>query len=479
PDLTACLSPTYGVIVYQEQVMQISQVIGGYTLGGADMLRRAMGKKKPEEMAKHRETIAAGAKEKGYDPALAEQLFDLMTKFAEYGFNKSHTAAYAVVTYHTAWLKAHHCAAFMAATMSSDMDNTDSVKIFYEDTVANKVKVLGPDVNASNYRFEPVDRGTIRYGLGAVKGTGEQAVNVILKAREAGGPFKDLFDFCQRCDKRMVNRRTIEALIKAGAFDSIDADRHKLLASTGIAMDFAEQAERNAMQSSLFDIGTNAEEHAPQYIAAPPWDEKEKLMQEKTALGFFFSGHPYNTCKKELARFVRRPLNRLEPAKEMTTIAGVVVGVRTQMTRKGKMLFVQLDDGTGMVEVSVFNELFEAERTKIVTDEVLVIEGKVSYDDFSGGNRVVADKLMTLGEARARFAKHLLLYMNGGSDVRKLKSLLTPFAPGTAQVRIRYRNETAECEMVLGDAIRVRLDDLLLEALTGWLEPKNVEIVYQ
>jgi DNA polymerase-3 subunit alpha len=244
-------------------------------------------------------------------------------------------------------------------------------------------------------------------------------------------------------------------------------------------MDFAEQAERNAMQSSLFDIGTNAEEHAPQYIAAPPWDDKEKLMQEKTALGFFFSGHPYNTCKKELARFVRRPLNRLEPAKEMTTIAGVVVGVRTQMTRKGKMLFVQLDDGTGMVEVSVFNELFEAERTKIVTDEVLVIEGKVSYDDFSGGNRVVADKLMTLGEARARFAKHLLLYMNGGSDVRKLKSLLTPFAPGTAQVRIRYRNETAECEMVLGDAIRVRLDDLLLEALTGWLEPENVEIVYQ
>ena len=192
-------------------------------------------------------------------------------------------------------------------------------------------------------------------------------------------------------------------------------------------------------------------------------------MQEKTALGFFFSGHPYNTCKKELSRFVRRPLARLEPAKEMTTLAGVVVGVRTQMTRRGKMLFVQLDDGTGMVEVSVFNELFEAERAKIVTDEVLVIEGKVSYDDFSGGNRVVADKLMTLGEARARFAKHLLLRMNGDSDARKLKSLLLPFAPGPAQVRIRYRNATAECEMVLGDAVRVRLDDLLLEALNGWL----------
>ncbi|PKO91454.1 MAG: DNA polymerase III subunit alpha [Betaproteobacteria bacterium HGW-Betaproteobacteria-10] len=478
PDLTACLSPTYGVIVYQEQVMQISQIIGGYTLGGADMLRRAMGKKNADEMAKHRETIAAGAKEKGYDPALAEQLFDLMTKFAEYGFNKSHTAAYAVVTYHTAWLKAHHCAAFMAATMSSDLDNTDAVKIFYEDTLANKIKVLGPDVNISNYRFEPVDRSTIRYGLGAVKGTGEQAVTVILKAREAGGPFKDIFDFCQRCDKRMVNRRTTEALIKAGAFDSIDNDRHKTLASVGIAMEFAEQTERNAMQSSLFDIGSNAEEHAPQYIQVKPWGEREQLMQEKTALGLFFSGHPYNTCKKELSRFVRRSLNRLEPSKEMTTIAGVVVGIRTQMTRRGKMLFVQIDDGTAMVEVSVFNELFEAERAKIITDEVLVIEGKVSYDDFSGGNRIIADKLMTLGEARARFAKFLLLKMNGNADVRKLKDLLTPFAPGPAAVRIRYRNELAECEIILGQAVRVRLDDPLLEALNSWLKPENVEIVY-
>ena len=487
PDLKACLEPTYGVIVYQEQVMQISQIIGGYTLGGADMLRRAMGKKKPEEMAKHRETIAAGAKERGYDPALAEQLFDLMTKFAEYGFNKSHTAAYAVVTYHTAWLKRYHCAAFMAATLSSDMDNTDTVKIFYEDTIANKVKMLGPDVNASQYRFEPVDRETIRYGLGAVKGTGEQAVNVILKAREEGGPFKDLFDFCQRCDKRMVNRRTIEALIRAGAFDSIAPrtagdnpvpDRHKLLATVGVAMDFAEQAERDALQTSLFDIADVAEEHAPEYVNVRPWDEKTQLMEEKTALGFFFSGHPYNSRKRELSRFIKRPLCRLEPAKEFTFIAGIVVGIRTQMTRRGKMLFVQLDDGTAMVEVSVFNELFEAERDKIVTDEVLVIEGKVRYDEFSGGNAVVAERLMTLGEARARFARHLLLKMNGNSDAAKLKSLLAPFAPGPAPVRIRYRNAVAECEMVLGEAVRVRLDDALLEALNGWLQPENVEIVY-
>jgi DNA polymerase-3 subunit alpha len=352
------------------------------------------------------------------------------------------------------------------------------VKIFYEDTIANKVTVLGPDVNSSNYRFEPVDRSTVRYGLGAVKGTGEQAVNVILKAREADGPFKDIFDFCQRCDKRMVNRRTTEALIKAGAFDSIDPDRHKTLASVGVAMEFAEQAERNSMQTSLFDLGDNAEEHAPQYIQVKPWGEKEQLMQEKTALGFFFSGHPYNTCKKELSRFVRRPLNRLEPSKELTTLAGVVVGVRTQMTRRGKMLFVQLDDGTGMIEVTVFNELFEAERAKIVTDEVLIIEGKVRFDDFSGSNSVTAEKLMTLGEARARFAKFLLLKMNGSGDARKLKSLLQPFAPGPAAVRVRYRNERAECEAILGDDLRVRLDDALLDALGEWLKPENVDIVY-
>ena len=479
PDLKACLEPTYGVIVYQEQVMQISQIIGGYTLGGADMLRRAMGKKKPEEMAKHRETIAAGAKERGYDPALAEQLFDLMTKFAEYGFNKSHTAAYAVVTYHTAWLKRYHCAAFMAATLSSDMDNTDTVKIFYEDTIANKIKVLGPDVNASAYRFESVDRDTIRYGLGAVKGTGEQAVNVILAARNNGGPFKDLFDFCQRCDKRMVNRRTIEALIRAGAFDSLDSNRHKLLASVGIAMEFAEQSEKNAMQSSLFDLGDVAEEHAPQYVDMPPWDERSQLMEEKTALGFFFSGHPYDSYKPELSRFIRRSLSQLQPAKEFQTLAGIVVGVRTQMTRRGKMLFVQLDDGTAMVEVSVFNELFEAERRKILTDAILVVEGKVSYDDFSGGNRVVAERLMTLGEARARFAKHLRLQLTPATaDAQRLRTLLQPFTPGNAPVRLRYRQASAECELLLGNAWQVNLDDELLEALNLWLNKENVAVVY-
>ncbi len=488
PDLTACLSPTYGVIVYQEQVMQISQIIGGYTLGGADMLRRAMGKKKAEEMAKHRATIAEGAQKRGYDPALAEQLFDLMTKFAEYGFNKSHTAAYAVVTYQTAWLKAHHCSAFLAATMSSDMDNTDAVKIVYDDAIANKLTVLGPDVNASEYRFTPVDRATIRYGLGAVKGTGEQAVTAILKARASGGAFKDLFDFCLRVDKRMVNRRTIEALIRAGAFDTLDDHRARLMASVGIAMEAAEQAERNALQVSLFDVFDSATQaaHGPQYVEVARWKEREQLAEEKLALGFFFSGHPFRCFKAEVSRFARKPLAALEPRKEVQLLAGLVVGVRTKITSRGKMAFVQLDDGTTMQEVQVFSETLDAERDKIRNDEVLIVEGKVSRDDFAGEGkvRVVAERLLTLAEARGRFARHLRLSVNGAASAdpqaaaQRLHALLSAYTPGNCPVRIAYRSAHAACELALGESNRVRLEDELLNALGDWLKSENVRVDY-
>ena len=489
PDLTACLSPTYGVIVYQEQVMQISQIIGGYTLGGADMLRRAMGKKKADEMAMHRATIAEGATRKGYDPALAEQLFDLMTKFAEYGFNKSHTAAYAVVTYQTAWLKAHHCAAFMAATLSSDMDNTDTVKIFYDDAIANKITVLGPDVNASEYRFTPVDRSTIRYGIGAVKGTGEQAVTAILKARCEGGPFKDLFDFCERVDKRMVNRRTIEALIRAGAFDTLDDHRARLIASVGIAIEAAEQAERNAMQVSLFDVFDSATsaEHGPQYCEVPRWNERQQLTEEKLALGFFFSGHPFSGFKAEVSRFARKPLDKLEPRKEPQLLAGLVVAVRFKITSRGKMAFVQLDDGSAQLEVSVFNEVYEAERNKIKVDDVLIIEGKVQRDDFAGEGkvRVIAERLLTLAEARGRFARQLCLSLNGQASgpnakaaAQRLRAILAPYTPGNCPVRLSYRNAEAICELTLGDNSRVRLEDELLASLGDWLSSENVNIQY-
>ncbi|KAF7600478.1 MAG: DNA polymerase III subunit alpha [Candidatus Dactylopiibacterium carminicum] len=500
PDLKPCLEPTYGVIVYQEQVMQISQIIGGYTLGGADMLRRAMGKKKPEEMAKHRATIAEGAAKKGYDPQLAEHLFDLMTKFAEYGFNKSHTAAYAVVTYHTAWLKAHHCAAFMAATLSSDLDNTDTVKIFYEDTAANGIKILPPDVNHSNYRFEPTDAKTIRYGLGAVKGCGEPAVRGILAAREADGPFRDLFDFCARIDRRAANRRVVEALVRAGALDTIapkapDGSPHraKLLATVGIAMEAAEQAAANAGQGGLFDLDDGGRSAiAPEYIDARPWNEKQRLTEEKTAIGFFLSGHPFNSSAAEVRRFVRTPLSRLEPRKDPQMMAGVVTGIRVKMGQRGKVAFVTIDDGSRARDITIYAEVLEASKGKINQDEVLIVEGKASPDDFAGEDalRIIAERLMTLGEARSRHARLLRIRIaeevarkaGARAASERLLHLLEAYRAtredGGCPIRVSYRNGRAEGELPFGEGWRVRLDESLLEGLREWLAPESVDIVY-
>jgi DNA polymerase-3 subunit alpha len=484
PLLERVVGNTYGIMVYQEQVMQAAQVVAGYSLGGADLLRRAMGKKKPEEMAKQREIFVAGAAGNGIEAEKANEIFDTMEKFAGYGFNKSHAAAYSLVAYQTAYLKCHHPAAFMAATLSSEMADTDKVQFFVADAVSHGLTFLPPDVNRSRYRFTPVDAKTIRYGLGAIKGTGESAIGAMQRAREAGGDFADLFDFCRRIDKRVANRRVIEALIRAGAFDSIDERRAALMASVGIALEAAEQAERNALQVGLFDMG-GAQEQALKMIETAPWSERERLLNEKQALGFFLSGHPYNEIRAELSAFIRKPLSALEPQKEPLLLAGIVTATRTQMTRRGKMIVVTLDDGTAQVELTVFNELFEAERAKIREDEPLVVEGKVSRDDFSGGLRVNADKLLTLAEARGRFAKALRLALNGKVSLgdtaaaERLRVLLAPYRNGPCPVRVRYRNAQAECELPLGESWRVRLDDELLSGLQQWLQAENVEVVYQ
>ena len=482
PNLEKVLRPTYGIMVYQEQVMQAAQVVANYTLGGADLLRRAMGKKKPEEMAKQREIFVKGAAENQIDEAKANEIFDTMEKFAGYGFNKSHAAAYSLVAYHTAWLKCHHPAAFMAATMSSEMADTDKVQFFFKDAQANGITFLPPDINTGVVRFRPVDAKTIRYGLGAIKGTGESALTAILKAREAGS-FADLFDFCRRIDRRVVNRRVIEALIRAGAFDSIDPHRAKLLASASKALEAAEQADRNAHQGGLFDMAEAATPVETHYTDVPRWNEREQLLNEKQALGFFLSGHPYNAYALELKSFVRRRLSELEPQREPTLLAGVVLGVRTQMTRRGKMAIIMLDDASAQVEISVFNELWDAERNKIKEDELLLVEGKVQRDDYSGGLRVSADKLMTLAEARGRHARVLKLAMNGNSNgetASQLRNILAPYRAqsGTCPVRIAYRNAEAETELTLPDAWRVRLEDGLITQLGEWLKPENVRVIY-
>ena len=479
PRLKPILAPTYGIMVYQEQVMQIAQVIGGYTLGGADLLRRAMGKKKPEEMALQRDIFVEGAQQNGLARGKAMQLFDLMEKFAGYGFNKSHAAAYALLAYQTAYMKTHHAAAFAAANLSAVMDDTDKVRQFYEDAVANGLAILPPEVNASAYRFVPVDRGTIRYGLGAVRGTGQGATENIIAARSAAS-FQSLFDFCKRVDKRLVNRRVLEALIRAGAFDAIDAQRARLLASAGRAFEAAEQAERQASQESLF-----GETEAPRggvhvTVEAPPWDARQKLLEEKAALGFYLSAHLFSIYERELAKFPRTPLARLGPA-DRVWMAGIVVSARVQMTRRGRMMVVMLDDATAQVEISVFNELFERHREKLKEDALLVVCGRVQDDQFSGGLRVLAEELLDLENLRARYAAKLKISLNGGADAKRLQQVLAPYRAtgnGACQVIVAYGNGAAACEVVLGEGWRVRPDGKLISDLGEWLAPENVELVF-
>ncbi|MGH8689197.1 MAG: DNA polymerase III subunit alpha [Burkholderiales bacterium] len=476
--LEPILRPTYGIMVYQEQVMQIGQVIGGLTLGGADLLRRAMGKKNAEEMAQQRDIFVSGAEKGGLARGKATQLFDLMEKFAGYGFNRSHAAAYAVLAYQTAYMKAHHAAAFMAANLSLLMGDTDKVRQFHEDALANGIAVLPPDVNASDYRFVPVDEKTVRYGLGAVRGTGESAVGAIVAAR-ATGAYADLADLCRRVDKRIVNRRAIEALVRAGAFDRLESNRASLLASVGRAMEAAEQRERQAAQESLFGEAEAAASPGAVRVEAKPWDLKQLLLEEKAALGFALSGHLFTVYEREITGFPRVPLARLQPAEHRVWLAGVVTSARTQMTRRGRMMVVALDDGTAQLELSVFNELFEKHRDKLKEDALLVVQGKVQRDEFAGGMRVTADELYDLASLRAKFAARLRLQMNGRSDANQLKELLAPYrAEGACAVVVHYETGNAACDVTLGDAWRVRPDGQLLERLGQWLEPGSVQVVF-
>lgn len=490
PDLENTLKSTYGVIVYQEQVMLISQIIGGYSLGSADLLRRAMGKKKPEEMAKQREMFEQGAQSKGHDPRLAVKLFDLMEKFAGYGFNKSHSAAYALIAYQTAWLKAHHPAEFLAATLSSDMDDTDKVQTFWRDCHANGVKVLPPDVNQSGYRFEPVrderhregkPPRTIRYGLGAIKGAGQAAIEEIVRARDYGGPFGSLFDFCQRVNRQVANRRAIESMIRAGAFDTIEPNRAALLASLPTALDAAEQMARSATQASLFGDETG-EVVAIELERVSPWDLRRQLTEEKVALGFFFSGHMFDAWRQEVRRVVPRSLSQVSPSRDPQWLAGTIATVRTQMTRRGKMMFATIDDGTAQVEVALFNELYEANRHRLREDSLLVISGRVSLDEYSGGLRVSVDEIFDLEALREARARALKIHLNGNADAQKLEAILGPYrvvdGAGGMPVDICYETGNAACTVRLGQGWRVRVPDDLISKLGEWVDLGGVEIDY-
>jgi DNA polymerase-3 subunit alpha len=474
-------------MVYQEQVMQMAQVVGGYSLGGADLLRRAMGKKKAEEMAEHRQIFRDGAAKDGLSEAKADEIFDLMEKFAGYGFNKSHAAAYALLSYHTAYLKAHHPAAFMAANLSLAMDDTEKIKILVEDSlVVCKLILLPPDINLSDYRFtpegEPGKKATaIRYGLGAVKGSGQNAIEAIIAARQEK-PFVDLFDFCLRVDKRQINRRTIESLIRAGAFDCFKVDRGILLASVARAMEAADQKLASANQVSLFG-GDDSDLEAPiEYVQATPWTDKQKLTEEKSALGFYLSGHLFHAYAAEARRFARTPLGSLEPSREPRTLAGIISGLRAQMTQRGKMMIVTLDDGSATVDVTVYNEQFEPNKAFFKEDEFLVVQGKVSEDRFNGGLRVSAEKVMDIATARIHYGQQFVLSLSLPEqkiNAEQLKSMLSEHRCETGlPVTVRYTNAEIVCEIAFGKAWQVSPSDGLQSMLIERLGKQAVAVEY-
>ncbi|QWD74763.1 DNA polymerase III subunit alpha [Polynucleobacter sp. TSB-Sco08W16] len=446
PRIEPVLRETYGIMVYQEQVMQMAQMIGGYSLGGADMLRRAMGKKKPEEMAQHRKIFSDGAKAGGITEGKANEIYDLMERFAGYGFNKSHAAAYALLAYQTAWLKAYYPAEFMAANLSLAMDDTDKVKILYDDCLANQIRVFSPDINTGVYEFTPLRApdaapdaplSHIRYGLGAVRGTGEAAIEAIVKARQTGGPFKDLFDFCARVDRRQVNRRAIEALMRAGAFDSLYRDsvpaggnlydiRSTLLASLARAIEAAEQAEASIHQVSLFEVAGEDHRHLPELVREPIWSEKKRLQEEKTALGLCLTGHMFDAYRDETAHFIRQPLSKITEGKDQL-IAGIVTSARMLTGQRGRMMIATIDDGTAALEVTLYSEVYEPNRSWLKEDELLVAKVNVTPDKFSGGMRIVSEAVMDITGARMRFARNVHVCIDSAVDVRMLRSQIGPY----------------------------------------------------
>jgi len=500
PSLIAVLEPTNGVILYQEQVMQIAREMGGYTLGGADLLRRAMGKKKVEEMAQQRAIFTEGAIANGIDEKIATYVFDLMEKFAGYGFNKSHSAAYALIAYQTAWLKAHYPAAFMAAVLSSDMDNTDKIVILIAECQDMKLAVCSPNINVSNYRFTVNTAGEIVYGIGAIKGVGEAAIEDLLRERETNGPFAGLYDLCKRVDLRKVNRRVFEALIRGGAFDIFNDNRASHMAELLTAIKVAERHVRMAEvgQNDLFGLAVNAEsrddeikDYANNVTA---WPEKERLAFEKLALGLFLTGHPIDQYWPELQNIVHGSIAKTMANVENSRgkidvrLAGLLIGIRTRLDRKGRnMGFATLDDKSARVDVSIYSETFALYKDLLSPDEVLVVEGSARIDGYSGMLNVTAEKLYSMEQARESFARCLMLDWDSVKTeekapdfVQSLQEILQPFSGGQCMLVINYLSATTKASVQLGDNWRVHPTDELMTRLRRILKQDDaVSIKYR
>ena len=501
PDLEPILKPTYGVILYQEQVMQIAQVLAGYSLGGADMLRRAMGKKKPEVMAEQRTIFMKGATERGVDADNATYIFDLMEKFAGYGFNKSHSAAYALLSYQTSWLKHHYPAEFMAAVLSADMDNTDKVVILIEDCHRMNLEVQAPDINRSIYKFSVPDKSVVLYGLGAIKGVGQAALEGIIEERVQNGSFKDLYDFCRRVDSRKVNKRVMEALIRAGALDALGPNRASLMARLQDALQMADQYQQNARvgQDDLFGQSTDDDSIAPvDAVTVPEWDDEQRLTLEKETLGLYLTGHPIERYEAELRRFTDCPLGDLADlagsnngennymsqrnAREYK-LAGLMIGMRVRKTKTGgKIVSAVLDDRTARIEVRIFEEKFEQYSYLLNKDKLIIVEGKVAYDDYFGGYRITAETIYDITEARQRFAQRLEIQIDeqqaANGFIHELNSVLNPFREGNCPLWINYQKQGAVAKLSLGDNWRIQPSDELINRLSSLTGGNEVNVVY-
>jgi DNA polymerase-3 subunit alpha len=452
PLMKEVLEETYGIMVYQEQVMQVAQRLGGYSLGGADLLRRAMGKKKAEEMAKHRVLFAEGAAKNDINADLANEIFDLMEKFAGYGFNKSHAAAYALLAYHTAWLKAHYPSEFTAANMSVAIDDTDKLKIFHDDAVALGLTFEPPNINTGTYRFEPVGDKVVRYGLGAIKGTGQGAIESIVEVRSQGGPFRSFFDFCARIDRSRVNKRVVEALVKGGAFDALQPDRAALLASISLGFDYADTQAAHADQGGLFDFGDSgghgSSTQEPELVPVAPWSIKERLTHEKTAIGFYLSGHLFDEYEPEVRQFARRKIADLVDSREPQMMAGIVSDLRFVNGQRGRVAIFKLDDKTDVIEAVANEELINANKELWKDDELLIVQGKVQPDRFSGGLRLNVQQAWDLGTSRCRFGRYLRVAVNGKAP--PVADLLREFPP--------RRQNTEQGDLVQGLPVRLLLE---------------------
>ncbi|NIL93050.1 MAG: DNA polymerase III subunit alpha [Woeseiaceae bacterium] len=496
PDLKPLLEETYGVILYQEQVMQIAQVLAGYTLGGADLLRRAMGKKKPEEMATQREIFVGGATERGVAERTATRIFDLMEKFAGYGFNKSHSAAYAVLAYQTAYLKAHYPAAFMAAVMTADLDNTDRLVTLKDDCRKQGLRIIPPNVNGSAYAFSVADESTILYGLGAIKGVGRSVVDAIIVERQANGPYSDLSEFCRRVEHDKINRRAIEAMIKAGAMGDFGLTRRALIGQVPQAVASADQVARAAAagQNDMFGLGpVAAPVESPKVINRPEWPEQEFLRYEKEALGLYLTGHPFNAVRADAMAFVDGKLadilsepppqstrgeNSYAQAQREVTVAGLVADIR----KRGNRVSVVLDDDTGRMEMSLFSEAFQEFRHLLVKDEVVVVSGGLRYDDFLSNWTVTAKQVSHIDrviEARAKgIVLNLRPYGQGEALLVKLHDVLLPYRKGNCDISVQYIGDSASAQLKLGPEWTVRPSRELRDKLSELLGSKNVRMLY-